>query len=106
MFLIPEEVMHIIQQRNDIQTSPLVKSMSSLNQQMSNTLADPNLPAELKIKNHDQLLNRYLNLQEQRESHVPTVKIQTAKLSAPQEPNHHWGNLHRDPNRNLSLSLR
>ena len=71
--------MHIIQQRNDIQTSPLVKSMSSLNQQMNNTLQDPNLPAEIKIKNHDQLLHRYLNLQEQRESQVPLVRVHTTE---------------------------
>jgi hypothetical protein len=82
MFLIPEEVMHIIQKRNDIQTLPLVKSMTSLNQQMNSALADQNLPAEIKIKNHDQLLNRYFNLQEQRESFVPTVKMH----AAPQEP--------------------
>lgn len=84
MFLVPEEVMHIIQQRNDIQTSPLVRSMSSLNQQMNNTLTDSNLPAEIKIKNHDQLLHRYLNLQEQRETQVPTVKVYST--TTPQEP--------------------
>lgn len=80
MYLVPEEVLHLIQQRNDIQTSPLVKTMSSLNQQINNTLQDPNLPAEIKIKNHDQLLHRYLNLQEQRESHVPTVRVQSTGI--------------------------
>ena len=83
MYLVPEEVMTLIRQQYDIQTSPLVKSMSSLSQQMSNTLSDPNQPAEIKIKNHDQLLHRYLNLQEQRESYVPTVKLQTAEAIAP-----------------------
>ena len=88
MYLVPEAVMHMIQQQNDIQTSPLVKSMSSLNQQMDNTLADPGLPAEIKIKNHDQLLHRYLNLQEQRENHIPTIKIHstTGVAALPQEP--------------------
>ena len=38
MYLVPEEVMTLIRQQNDIQTSPLVKSMSSLSQKMSNTL--------------------------------------------------------------------
>ena len=85
MYLVPEEVMTLIRQQNDIQTSPLVKSMSSLSQQMSNTLSDPNQPAEIKIKNHDQLLHRYLNLQEQREHYIPTVKLQTAEaIPAPQ----------------------
>lgn len=85
MVLVPEEIMHLIQQRTDIQTSPLVKSMSSLNQQMDTILNDTNLPPEMKIKNHDQMFQRYLNLQEQRENHIPTVQIHSSVVSQPQE---------------------
>jgi hypothetical protein len=82
MYLVPEEVMNVIQQRNNIQTSPYVKSLSSLNQQMNETLSNNNnIPDETKIKNYDQMLQRFLNIQEQRENHIPTVKIQTDKLS-------------------------
>lgn len=84
MYLVPEEVMTLIRQQNDIQTSPVVKSMSSLSQQMSNTLSDQNQPAEIKIKNHDQLLQRYLNLQEQRENYIPTVKLHAEAIPLPQ----------------------
>lgn len=91
MVLVPEEVLNLIQQKTDLQTSPLVKSMSALNQQMSHTLADPNIPDDIKLKNHEQQFQRFLNLQEQRESYVPTVKIQSAALTQeaqppPQEP--------------------
>lgn len=86
MYLVPEAVMHVIQQQHDIDRSPLLKTMSSLNQQMNNTLQDPNVPAEIKIKNHDQLLHRYLNLQEQRENHIPSVKLHTTtEAVVPQE---------------------
>ena len=81
MVLVPEEVMNLIQQRTDLQTSPLLKSMSALNQQMSQTLADPNVPDDLKLKTHEQQFQRFLNLQQQRESYVPTVKIQSDTTS-------------------------
>ena len=78
MLLVPEEVMNLIHQKVDLQTSPLVKSMSALNQQMSQTLADPNVPDDIKLKTHEQQFHRFLNLQEQRKSYVPTVKIHSA----------------------------
>ena len=48
-----EEVMRLIQQKTDLQTSPLVKSMSSLNQQMNQTLPIPmwRMTSNLKIMN-------------------------------------------------------
>lgn len=76
--------MALVQQRNDIQTSPLVKSMSSLNQQMNNSLTDANQPDEIRIKNHEQLFQRYLGLQEQRENHIPTVKLHSSEATVPQ----------------------
>lgn len=86
MFLIPEEMMRLIQDKTMIQTSPLIKSMSSLNQQMNNILDDASMPAEMKIKNHDQMFQRYLNYQKQQENHIPTVKIHSSVESKPQEP--------------------
>ena len=81
MLLVPEEVMRLIQQKTDLQTSPLVKSMSSLNQQMNQTLTDPNVADDIKLKNHEQLFNRYMNLQEQRESYIPTMKLHMASIT-------------------------
>ena len=81
MILVPEEVMNLIQQRMDLQTSPLVKRMSNLNQQMTQTLANPNLPDDIKLKNHEQQFQRFLNLQEQRESYIPTVKVQPTTVT-------------------------
>lgn len=74
--------MNLIHQRVDLQTSPLVKSMSGLNQQMSQTLTDPNLSDEVKLKNHEQQFQRFLNLQEQRESYVPTVKLHASSVTS------------------------
>ena len=39
---------------------------------------------DIKLKNHEQLFQRFLNLQEQRENAVPTVKLQSPQQ--PQEP--------------------
>lgn len=87
MYLIPEEFMTLIQDKTKIQTSPVIKSMSHLNQQMNTTVDSTDLPPETKIRNHDQLLQRYLNLQQQQEAFVPTVKIQSSgSESTPQEP--------------------
>ena len=77
MYLVPEEVMSLIQQRNQIQTSPYVKSLGSLNQQMENTLSNSaDISDEAKATLYDQTLQRYLDIQGQREKHVPIVKIQ------------------------------
>ena len=87
MVLVPEEVLNLIQQKAELQTSPLVKSMSSLNRQMGQTLEDSNLSNDVKLKNHEQLFQRFLNLQEQRESFVPTVKLQsTSTQETPTQP--------------------
>jgi len=75
MYLIPEEVMSLIQ-RNQIQTSPYVRPLTQLNQQMNDTLSNKETPDEIKANLYDQTLQQFLNIQEQREKHVPVVKIQ------------------------------
>ena len=83
MVLIPEELFNRIQQQTDLQTTPLLKTMGNLSEQMDQTLANPNLPDDVKLKNHEQQFLRFLNLQEQRENFIPTVKIQPELM--PQE---------------------
>ena len=54
MVLIPEELFNRIQQQTDLQTTPLLKTMGNLSEQMDQTLANPNLPDDVKLKNHEQ----------------------------------------------------
>lgn len=92
MVLVPEEVMGLIREKMELQTSPLMKSMSSLSQHMTDTLNNGKLPDDLKLKNHDQHFQRFLNLQQQQESFVPTVRVlptvqpQSLELQEAQQP--------------------
>lgn len=86
MFLIPEELMTLIQDKTEIQTSPLIKSMSHLNEEMNSIVDNTKLPIESKIKNHDQVFQRYLNLQQQQDNFIPTVRVQPSVEAQPQEP--------------------
>ncbi|KAK3719577.1 hypothetical protein QZH41_006799 [Actinostola sp. cb2023] len=45
--------------------SPLLKPMQNINDQMKSILKEPNVPAEIKSKEYNQLFNRYLGLQQQ-----------------------------------------
>jgi len=85
MFLIPEELMTLIQDKTEIQTSPLIRSMSHLNQQMDSIVNNSKLPTETKLRNHDQVFQRYLNLQHQQENYIPTVRVQSTVEAEPQE---------------------
>ncbi len=76
MFLVPEDVFNSIQRKNEIQTSPSVKVLSSLNQEMNKTLDNEDIPPEFRMKNYSQMLQRYLDVQDQREKYIPTVKVQ------------------------------
>lgn len=79
--------MSLIREKMELQTSPLIKSMSSLSQHMTDTLNNGNLPDDLKLKNHEQLFHRFLNLQQQQEGFVPTVRVLPTvqpQLSEPQ----------------------
>lgn len=78
MLLVPEEVMNLIYQKTDLETSPLVKSMSALNHQISNNLENAKLPADIKLKNHEQYFQRFMNLQDQRESFIPRVEVHSS----------------------------
>ena len=83
MVIIPEELLNRIQQQTDLQTTPLLKAMGNLNEQMDHTLAS-HLPDDVKLKHHEQQFQRFLNLQEQRENVIPTVKIHQ-DITTPQE---------------------
>lgn len=89
MLLVPEEMMNLIYQKTNLETSPLVRSMSALNQQIDRNLDDANLSSEVKLKNHEQHFRRFLNLQDKKESYIPKVQIHPGTTTPPmvtQEP--------------------
>jgi hypothetical protein len=74
-------------QRQGYLQSPLLKTMQSLEEQMDHILKDPSVSAEIKVKEYNQLYNRYLNLQQQvQQNNVVSMPRQEAVHTLPSLP--------------------
>ena len=56
VFLVPEEFVKAMENRNDIQTSPQVRSLMRVKEEMDGVRADEKLPTEIKTQKYDQML--------------------------------------------------
>ena len=87
MFLVPEEFVKAMENRNNIQTAPQVQGLMHIKQEMDEVLADETLPVEIKTQKFDQMLQRYLTLQSQKEKFVPTGRIRPSEDRKPSNTN-------------------
>jgi len=76
MVLIPEGLLDTLERKENIQTTPLMKSIIRIDQKMDDILEDKNAPSDDKVAQYNQNLQRYLDVHEKNREFVPTVKIQ------------------------------
>ena len=86
MALVPEEVLNRFEGKQRLETSPIISNMMHEDIEMSNILHNPNLPDAEKQKLYNASLERYLQLHQQKDDYIPTVRFSTPAPAAPQPP--------------------
>ena len=81
MALVPEEVLDRFERKQRLETAPIISDMMQKDMEMLNILRDPNLPDAENQKLYNANMERYLELQQQKNDHVPTVGF--APVAAP-----------------------
>ena len=76
MVLIPEGLLDTLERKENIQTTPITKSIIRIDQKMDDILEDKTAQPDAKVAEYNQNLQRYLDVQEKNRAFVPTVKIQ------------------------------
>ena len=74
MALIPEEDIFKAEERK-VNTSPLVKSLANMDQEIKEILEDTTMPPDRKIQLYDSIMNRYRNILNQYRSKIPYVRV-------------------------------
>ena len=74
MALVPEEDIFIAEKRK-INTSPLVKSLANMDQEIKAILEDNAMPPERKIQLYDCIMNHYRNILNQYRAKIPYVRV-------------------------------
>ena len=74
MALIPEEDIFKAEERK-VNTSPLVKSLANMDQEIKAILEDTTMPPDRKIQVYDSIMNRYRNILNQYRSKIPYVRV-------------------------------
>lgn len=77
MILVPEDVFNRFEQKQKIETSPIVSNMLQKDTEMSQLLHRKDLDDVEKQKLYHANMERYLNLKHQKDSTVPTVRLAT-----------------------------
>ena len=77
MVLVPEDAYARFEQKQKLETSPIVKKMMKTDTEMSNTLQRVDIDDADKQKLYYANLERYLNLRQQKDSQIPTVQIKS-----------------------------
>ena len=75
MALIPEEVLDKFERKQRIETSPIVADLMHEDMEMSDILCDPNIPDDEKQKLYNANLQRHLELRQQKDAYIPTVRF-------------------------------
>ena len=75
MVLVPEDAVNRYEQRQRLETSPIMSNMIHKNTQMSNILQREGMSDDQKQKLFNAELERYLELRQQKDSHVPNVRV-------------------------------
>ena len=75
MVLVAEDAVNRYEQRQRLETSPIVSNMMQKDTQMSNVLQRDGLSDDQKQKLFNAELERYLELRQQRDSQIPSVRV-------------------------------
>ncbi len=75
MVLVPEDLFTRFEQKQKLETSPIVTSMIKTDEKMSNALERTDIDDAQKQKLYYANLERYLNLRHQKDSQIPTVQL-------------------------------
>ena len=87
MALVPEEDIFKAEERK-VNTSPLVKSLANMDQEIKAILEDTTMPPDRKIQLYDSIMNRYRNILNQYRSKIPYVRVlPTPKRKKRKRPN-------------------
>ena len=84
MALIPEELLNRYEQRQRLETSPIMANITHKDTQMSNILQRDDMTDDQKQKLYNANLERYLELRQQKDSQIPSVRVVGNK----EEPEH------------------
>ena len=74
MALVPEEDIFKAEERK-VNTSPLVKSLANMDQEIKAIFEDTTMPPDRKIQLYDSIMNRYRNILNQYRSKIPYVWV-------------------------------
>jgi hypothetical protein len=75
MVLVPEDIFARFEQKQKIESSPIVTNMIKTESEMSNILQRTDMDDAEKQKLYYTNLERYLNLRKQNDSQIPTVQL-------------------------------
>ena len=75
MILVPEDVYARFEQKQNLETSPIMKNMINTDTDMTDILQRTDVDDTEKQKLYYANLERYLNLRQQKDSQTPTVQI-------------------------------
>ena len=75
MILVPEDVYAKFEQKQKLETSPIMKNMINTDTDMTNILQRTDVDDTEKQKLYYANLERHLNLRQQKDSQTPTVQI-------------------------------
>ena len=90
MILVPEDVYARFEQKQNIESSPMVRNMMNADREMTNVLQRTDVSDSEKEKLYHTNLERYMNLQQQKDNQIPTVQLAVKnnegnKIEKPQE---------------------
>ena len=87
MILVPEDAYARFEQKQKLETSPIIKNMINADTDMTNILQRTGVDDTEKQKMYCANLERYLNLRQQKVSETPTIRI-APNAENEEEPTH------------------
>ena len=75
MVLVPEDAVNRYEQRQRLETSPIMSNMMQKDTQMSNVLQRDGMSDDQKQKLFNAESERYLELRQQKDSQIPSVRV-------------------------------
>ena len=75
MALFPEELLNRYEQRQRLETSPIMADMIHKDTQMSDILRRSDMTDDQKQKLYNANLERYLGLRQQKDNQIPSVRV-------------------------------
>ena len=87
MILVPEDAYSRFEQKQKLETSPIINKMINTDTDMTNILQRTDVDDTEKQKMYYANPERYLNLRQQKDSEIPTIRIAPSAENE-EEPNH------------------